>query len=311
MYQLKQVPEDFIVKEISNLKIKDSGKYSYFLLKKKNRNTLDVIKEIAKQLRIKEKQIGFAGSKDKHALTEQVISIILKKERIEQIKIDHVQLEFLGYGQEPISLGDLEGNQFEIIVRNVTKIPQPITFVENYFDEQRFSKNNAQIGKHLVKKEFAEAVKLIDHYKVQQHLPKTDAVGALRELPLRLLKMFVHAYQSYLWNETLAAQQKGKESKYSLGKFVFSEQKKDLTINLIGFTELNDPLIKNLMQKENLTHRDFIIKQIPELSMEGETRQAFVQIKDLEIEKVEDGIKVKFTLPKGSYATMVIRKLLL
>ena len=307
MYTLKQFPEDFIVKEVSNVKINDKGKYSYYLLKKKKRNTLDVIREIAKQLRIKERLIGFAGSKDKHAVTEQVISILGKKK---EVNIDNVELKFLGKGDEPINLGDLAGNKFEIIVRNVEKIPSKITFVENYFDEQRFSKHNAQIGKHLIKKEFKEAVQLIDNPKVQQHLPKSDAVGALRKLPLRLLKMYVHAYQSYLWNETLAAQLKGKECKYSLGKFVFSDEKKELSIPLIGFTELNNPVIKKIMGKEKITHKDFIIKQIPELSMEGEERKAFIEVKNLEIEK-KDNIKVKFTLPKGSYATMVIRKLFL
>tara|TARA_Y100000034_G_scaffold132757_1_gene196522 strand:+ start:754 stop:1686 length:933 start_codon:yes stop_codon:yes gene_type:complete len=309
MYTLKQFPEDFIVKEISNVKIKDQGKYYYYLLKKRNRNTLDVIKELAKQLGIKERLIGFAGSKDKHALTEQVISI---PNKVREVKIDNVELKYLGKGDQPISLGDLKGNQFEIIVRNTTKTPQKITFVENYFDEQRFSKNNAKIGKHLIKKEFQEAVKLIDNPRVQQHLPKTDSVGALRKLPLRLLKMYVHAYQSYLWNETLAAQLEGKELEYSLGKFVFTNNNKKLTIPLIGFSELNDPIIKIIMDKEKITNQDFIIKQIPELSMEGDNRQAFVKINNLEIKKLEKNIiKVKFTLPKGSYATMVIRKLLL
>ncbi|MFH1275791.1 MAG: tRNA pseudouridine(13) synthase TruD, partial [Candidatus Woesearchaeota archaeon] len=74
-----------------------------------------------------------------------------------------------------------------------------------------------------------------------------------------------------------------------------------------------------LIKKENIDYKDFIIKQIPELSLEGEERQAFVEIKDLEIGKLEQDelnnnknkIKIKFSLSKGSYATMVIRKLLL
>ena len=53
MYKLKQSPEDFIVEEISKVTIQN-GPYSYYLLKKENRNTLDVVKEIAKRLKIKE-----------------------------------------------------------------------------------------------------------------------------------------------------------------------------------------------------------------------------------------------------------------
>ncbi|MBU0459933.1 MAG: tRNA pseudouridine(13) synthase TruD [Nanoarchaeota archaeon] len=332
MYKIKQIPEDFIVKEISNVIIKDSGNYSYYLLKKKNRNTLDVVKELAKQLGIKEKQIGFAGSKDKHALTEQLISLLnVSKDKMNKIKVEHVELEFLGYGNNPISLGDLSGNIFKITVRNLDQINiNKTNFVENYFDEQRFSENNKEIGKHLVKKEFSEAVKLIDNNRVQEQLKKhpNDSIGALRILPLRLLRMYVNAYQSYLWNETLAIYLKDKENtteiNYSQGLFYFTNKKEDLKIPLIGFIEPEtNPKIKaiiiKLIKKENIDYKDFIIKQIPELSLEGEERQAFVEIKDLEIGKLEQDelnhykhkIKIKFSLSKGSYATMVIRKLLL
>src|SRR3989344_4836245 len=100
MYKLKQIPEDFVVIEISSVQTEKQGKYFYFWLKKKGLNTLDVVKELARQLRIKEKDIGFAGSKDKHAVTEQMISILgRKKEDVEKVKIENVYLEFRGYGK--------------------------------------------------------------------------------------------------------------------------------------------------------------------------------------------------------------------
>ncbi len=329
MYTLKQLPEDFIVKEIGSLQTKNQGSYLYFLLKKKNRNTLDVVKEIAKQLNLPEKQIGFAGSKDKQAITEQVCSAKgISKDKLSRLKIDNSELKFLGYNDQPVCLGNLTGNQFEITIRNLEKTEtkiKPINFVENYFDEQRFSQNNVEIGRYLVKKKFKEAVKLIDAPKVQQQQQKnpTDYVGALKQLPLRLLKMYVNAYQSYLWNETLAEYLKeGKKTrkiKYSQGYFIFTDKKENISLPLIGFTELDNPLIKKIIQKETLTHHDFIIKQIPELSLEGEERKVFVEITDLEIKPAEKDelnknkhkILVKFSLPKSSYATMVIRKLFL
>ena len=195
MYTLKQLPEDFIVREVSNVSIKDSGKYTYVKIKKKNRNTVDVVKELAKQLRIKENTIGFAGSKDRNAVTEQLCSVFnVGKERLKDVTIDNVTIECVGHGNIPISLGDLEGNKFEIVVRNLDNISvEKISFVENYFDEQRFSKNNARIGKNLIKKEFSEAVKLIDNRRVQEHMPKTDSIGALRKLPLRMVRMYINA----------------------------------------------------------------------------------------------------------------------
>ena len=335
MYTLKQLPEDFMVKEISNVKADPQGKYLYFWLKKKGLNTIDAVKEIARQLRIKEKQIGFAGSKDKHAVTEQMVSLLgVTRENVERVKINDVSLEYYGYGNKPISLGDLEGNRFEIIIRNIElEKTEKILWLENYFDEQRFSQNNVNIGKYLLKKDFRRAASFIDDLKAQKYLEQkpTDYVGALKVLPIRLLRMYVNAYQSYLWNKTVARylDQQGKTLKkidYSNGELVFisdQEKFKDLKIPLIGFghEEAEDKevqtIIDKIMEEENISYRDFIIKQIPELTLEGELRTVFVEVKDLKVGKKEKDqlnpgkkkMKVSFTLPKGSYATMAIKRM--
>ncbi len=332
MYKLKQIPEDFLVREISKVQINNKGNYLYFNVTKKNRNTLDVVKELAKQLKIKEKEIGFAGSKDKQAVTEQVISVFgVAKEKISKINIDNVTLEFMGLGSKPINLGDLEGNYFEIVVRNLDDIQiQKILYCENYFDEQRFSKNNKEMGKHLIKKEFAGAVELLNDEKCNQYLKenKNNFIGALQKIPTRLLRIYVNAYQSYLWNETVAEylKKKGtavKRLKYSLGEFVFSDEYFDVNIPLIGFDssaiengEMND-IIATIMKKEGITYHDFIIKQIPQLTLEGELRPVFCKVNDLTIGTAEkDELnpqkkkrKLSFSLPKGSYATMIIKRL--
>ncbi len=330
MYVLKQQPEDFIVKEISNIPIKDSGRYLYFRLKKKNRNTLDVVKQLAKALHIKEKQIGFAGSKDKRAITEQIISVYgAKRSSVLGATIENVHLDFLGCGDKPISLGDLQGNRFEITVRNMDDTAIGFVHqVENYFDEQRFSRSNRDIGKYLIKKQFKEALQLIDDARCNDHLSQkaNDFIGALKRLPIRLLRMYVNAYQSYLWNETVARyiREKGKEIEevdYSLGKFVFVEdvdEFRDLKVPLIGFgseemvtDEEVRKIIGGLMDEENIDYSDFVIKQVPELTLEGELRDIYVKVTDFDFPaRSSDWIEIAFTLPKGSYATIVVKKII-
>src|SRR3989338_5736687 len=172
MYQLKQIPEDFIVTEITNIEPKSSGLFVYLKLKKKNLNTLDALKIIAKKLRIKEKEIGFAGSKDKNAITEQYISLSkAKKEEALKITDRELELVFYSYGNIPISLGDLTGNHFEITIRNLEKQRiQKVNYFPNYFDEQRFSGHNLEIGRFLIKKEFSKAVELTDLRNVTEYL---------------------------------------------------------------------------------------------------------------------------------------------
>ena len=171
MYTLKQKPEDFIVKEISTVKSKESGRYAYVLVKKRNRNTLDVVKEISRQLHVPEKKIGFAGTKDKHAVTEQIMSIFgVGKSKIEKVDVENVSVEFVGFGDVPISLGDLKGNSFEIIVRHYSGNVDKVDFVVNYFDEQRFGGQNEKIGKAIVQKDFKRACELIDNEKCNEYI---------------------------------------------------------------------------------------------------------------------------------------------
>lgn len=339
MYILKQIPEDFLVTERSSVTLQQSGPYLYYKLVKKNWNTLDAVKRIAEILRIPEKQVGFAGSKDRNAVTEQLISISgVVREKIESIKLSGVELHFAGKGDVPISLGDLHSNAFEIVVRNLEQVQiKTINYIPNYFDEQRFGTHNVAIGKHLLKKDFGTAVTSLNdpryRQQIEHHLTQHshDYVGALKLLPVRLLRMYINAYQSYIWNETLAMYLKDhgrilKEVSYSLGTFLFVQNEEEfvpLQIPLIGFGtgqlefgEVKD-LITYVLQREQLTYDDFIIKQIPELTLEGELRPAFVKVQQLHIGTLEEdefhpGKKkmfLSFSLGKGSYATMVIKRL--
>jgi len=304
MYKIKQKPEDFSVKEISTIKIGDQGKYTYFLLRKRNYTTLRALEMTAKQLNIPLKKMGFAGNKDKKAITEQMCSAEGASEtRLNNIKLKDISAEFKGKGSKPICLGDLKGNKFEIVIRNTDSKPKLRKTFVNYFGEQRFSKNNAEIGKAIVKKDFKKAIKLILEGKgtiereVKKHLEKSpcDYIGGLKRIPKKILSIYIHAYQSLLWN---------KQAKNSSQEI----------IPIIGF---DSQINKNIMQEEKIKCRDFIIKQMPELSFEGGERKRIVKAENASISELQEDemntgkkkIILKFSLPKASYATEYIRQL--
>ncbi len=312
MYRLKQLPEDFKVYEVSTVKPSpEKMGYSYWKLRKQEYTTPRAAYVIAAALHIPLKYIGYAGNKDKIAITEQNISIKnCTKERGEGIELKSIELEFLGYGKKPISLGELEGNKFEITARNIETAPKKMEKFLNLFGEQRFSTNNAEVGRSIVKREFQEAVEMIlektgeQEEKVRTFLeghPK-DYVGAIRQIPKKILKIYVHSYQSRLWNETVI--------EYS--KRGITKEK----VPMIGF-EINykDDVISDIMKKEGLSERDFVIREIPELSSEGGERDMYCEIKgmdigDLEEDELNPGMKkilLKFELGKGSYATECIK----
>ena len=318
MYLIKEKPEDFVVKEIIKLNFDETGKYSYYLIKKRNYTTLEAIQRIADKLNVNAKKIGFAGTKDKVAIAEQAISILNGPKK--DLYLKDIKLKFLGKGKEQISLGDLEGNEFEIVIRNLIKkeiedIKKTDKIkIPNYFGEQRFSRNNSEIGKNIVKKNFERAVSLVLEGKgsveknIKEYLEKNNKnfVGALKLIPPKLLRMYMHSYQSDIFNRAVEIYL----NKKNINRL------KNIRIPLVGFgTELkNDKIgkiIKNLMDEEKITFRDFIIREIPELSSEGTERGLFMSTEIKILEEGKDFVKIHFKLNKGSYATEVVKQLLI
>ena len=317
MYQIKQKPEDFVVEELLGVDLKESGDYIIFELKKRNYTTERAIQQICDSIRIPRKYVGYAGSKDKVAITTQFISIFrVKKENIGRLKLKDIELKFKGCSDKPISLGDLKGNKFKIIVRSTSKPPSRTDFIPNYFDEQRFSKNNAEIGKAILKKDFKRAADLIseaskDDAKILgDYLKKksNDYVGALRLLPKKILMLYIHAFQSSVFNETVNEHLK-------LNKNKKIKEIKNIKIPLPGFgTEFSGEIgeiQRKILDREGVSPRDFIIRSLPELSSEGNERSLFAEIKNLKINEIkkEKEYLLEFELPKGSYATMVVKYL--
>ena len=321
MYVIKHIPEDFIVKEINELHFDGNGKYSYFLLKKKKYNTLRAVERIAEFHRIPLKDIGFAGNKDKNAVTEQFISIKNGKKDFECTPINDIELKFLGRGNEELFLGRLQGNQFNITIRNlnskdiekIKKSTKDNCLMPNFFGPQRFSKNNHLIGKAIIKNEFKHAIDFIldsnsDYNEmIKDHLASrnNEYVGAMKKVPMKMLRLYIHAYQSFLFNTIL--------EKYA------KKNSQKIEIPVPGFgTEFENKEVKKMtetaLKAEKVTLRDFIIRPIPDLSMEGSMRKAFVAVNDFSIiEETDDEyfnkkrkIVVSFSLPGGSYATVLI-----
>ncbi|MBN2368768.1 tRNA pseudouridine(13) synthase TruD [Candidatus Woesearchaeota archaeon] len=325
MYNLKQLPEDFIVEEIPLRELKKSGNYTYFLLEKRECNTEAAVQKIASHFKIPRKFFGYAGSKDRKAVTRQYCSV---KGRIKDSEFTGFSIKVVGYGDSPVSLGDHRGNMFTIVVRNLEKLPKKTDFIINYFDDQRFGRQNLEIGRAILKKDFRKAAGLIDFLETKYHLQENpnDFIGAIRKVPFKTMRLYINSVQSWLWNEAAAeyvtrVSKKNTTSKYRHGIFVFPEKKpKNVELPLVSFdTEFDDPEIENLynkiMGKERISIRDFIIRQIPDMTPQGDSRELVADVKDLSISSLEDDelnkdmkkATIRFELGRGCYATVVMR----
>ncbi len=373
MAKLKERPEDFFVREIKNLNLKEKGRYAYFLLRKRNMTTLDAVRRVAKELGVSAETVGTAGLKDKEAITEQFISVENPR-AIKNLREENLTLTFLGYGDEPVRMGEIEGNYFEITVRSIGKkkreyLRRSIDFVrefgfENYFGEQRFGSVKFArefVAKLLLKENYEGALKeyltsMKDRRRRRELLkrwgrwkefikfmPQTSELElsivrdlikgktfeeTLSRLPKRIKLLFSFAYQSYLWNRYLntfvVRYFKHCSVPFLQWRLSFIreitpevfEEIKDLEIPFLGtqYKPSNkkiELIIREVLEEEGLTPQDLEARRIGIKLLSDGVRKAFVFPKDLKVlEEGGDFVKLSFILPPGSYATVLLRKLL-
>ncbi len=326
MVVIKHKAEDFVVKEILDIDSlkNETGEYSLFILRKRYTDTISAISKISSHFKIDRKKIGYCGIKDKKAVTEQYISVpsFLKDKVLSSQISDEISLEYLFNVSETLNIGKNKGNYFEIVVRNLDsffndEIIKNVDYnkIPNYFGDQRFSTKNVDVGRSILKKDFLKAVDIVKEDKaysgeIEQSLERNpnDLVGALKNIPKDILIFYIHSYQSHLWN-------------LAVKKLIYQDRDvHQKNIPILGFSSELDGDVESIygeiMSQEGITLRDFIIREVSFLSMEGSTRDLFMNISDFSYEIKEDEefknkkkCLLKFELGKGSYATELVKYL--
>ena len=209
---LRTVPEDFIVEEIP---LEDhggtTGPYLICRLTKTNWELQHAVKEIAKRLGMSHRRIGWAGTKDRNAITSQWISLYnVTAEQVANVRLKDITLEPLRQSNEQLSLGDLQGNRFELVIRgcespdlaaSVNAINSTVAAgVPNYFGIQRFGAIRPvthKVGEWILKGDYEKAVMIYigdvypleaDHVKDARraYLETRDAAVAIQTLPVHM-----------------------------------------------------------------------------------------------------------------------------
>ncbi|MFA5221336.1 MAG: tRNA pseudouridine(13) synthase TruD [Methanoregula sp.] len=172
--KLRCVPEDFVVKEIPKKEYTTtSGPYLICRLTKTNWELQHAIKELSRRLGISHRRIGWAGTKDKNAVTSQFISLYnVTREAIAEVRLKDITLDVIGQANEQLSLGDLKGNRFDILIRGTehADLEKMVTDISataseslpNYFGLQRFGVIRPlthRIGELILVRDYESAVK--------------------------------------------------------------------------------------------------------------------------------------------------------
>ena len=391
--------EDFYVEEIPEIIPDGEGPNVYVWIEKLGRTTLDVVLDIARDLHISRKRMGFAGMKDKKAITRQWICIanMDSEEQFKQVEaLDIYKTDFLKIvrGRKKLRMGQLRGNKFRILVKDLKDIEKSAdvanevldelqhTGVPNYFGWQRFGKPRTithLVGEALVENDLEKAVGVYignpqedeseKNQKARQayddgnleesfnlmgkgmryekmmlkelvkaskkgELTDKDYMNALHALPKPLQRMFVHAYQSYLFNEAVSKRVEMGIDKYIEGDIIIDTEEhivRDKTPE--EFQELIDnfqasptcPLYgtkvpfaedavgkmeEDILTNYNITKANFEVPKMPRLGSHGLRRSMRFKVWDASATATDEGVLCEFSIDKGSYATAVLREIM-
>lgn len=208
--KLRTCAEDFGVTELFLYPKKDDdGSFLIAEVSSKNWENHRLVRELSKRLKISQKRISFAGTKDKRACSTQLMSFQgVTKEDVENISLNDVWIKNIYRSDKPIRLGSLLGNRFEITIRNIDQSVQPdqidsIASVihrnggfPNYYGIQRFGVIRPithLVGRHIMQDDFESAVMA---YIAHPMMGEPEHTYALRE-ELEKTRDFSKALHSY------------------------------------------------------------------------------------------------------------------
>ncbi len=398
--RLKKYPEDFVVDELIDLpESVDEGEYTIAKVWSRNWETNRLVNSLARELRIDRRQIDFAGTKDKRAITTQWMSFKVQREKMKEVSLRDVEITEAYTAKSNLYIGSHWGNSFDIIVRDMDndiegseELAEGISSelkeaggFPNWFGVQRFGTIRPithEIGRLIIEGKYEDAVKLYIAepmegesdvcYEAREFLQETwdykkaleifppgltfermmikhlvdepdDYTGALKRLPGNLLRMFVHAFQSYLFNRMvslrakrgiplndaapgdvlLPTDRKGmpnvdtpveiNERNIKKASKMVKEGKAYVSAPLFGFNSKlssgeQGEIERYVLEEEGIKKKDLIIPELPEISSKGTRRAIFAPITELDWSVDAGGLRLTFSLFKGTYATSLLRE---
>jgi tRNA pseudouridine13 synthase len=334
--RFKQDDDDFVVEELPLYPALGIGTHAYLRIEKRGITTYEAIARVARALGVSPKAVGFAGLKDAHAVAVQTLSVEhvpIATCETALASVDRVRLLDAKLHRNKIKMGHLAGNRFTLRIRGCASdaaararaVLAELARVgcPNFYGEQRFGNraDNDQVGKLLVRGDFRGACELAD--------------ADLRKKPRSLVRLYVSAYQSALFNRVVASRMPhlGRLEVGDLAYLhdrgaVFSvkdaaaEQPRADRLEISPSAPLFGTKVlvadgrpgefeRALLAEEELTRDQFHVDGVGEFT--GERRPMRIPVAGAEVRDVAgdaDAVELRFDLPRGSYATVVLNEVM-
>ncbi|MFO8234780.1 MAG: tRNA pseudouridine(13) synthase TruD [Bacteroidales bacterium] len=323
--KIKTSYENFIVNEIPAYQPSCEGEHLFIHITKKGITTKEVQKALAKIYNANSQDVEFAGIKDKYAVTSQFFSVWLhkgqEKDLVYQLeKVMPVTINSIAFHNRKLKMGHLKGNAFKIKITDIkislyeayqraSRIANIIheNGLPNFYGQQRFGidGDNAERGFNILKGKEKNHNKWLKRF-------------LLSSLQSHLFNYYLtRRIEHNLFNRILKGDIAKKQD--TGGLFVVEEmeqEQKRLQNKEICFT---GPMYGKKMkqagdeagefEKTILDENDITPEELKEAKITG-TRRAGIILPEITMNQEEDGLILKFTLPKGAFATIVLREIM-
>jgi len=321
---IKSCPEDFVVDEVPLYLPCGEGDHMYLHFRKTGLNTRQVVTRLARILEVDPETIGTAGLKDRDAVTSQWLSApaaAFKDISPDQLEIPGVTILEHGLHGNKLKIGHLIGNRFTIRIRfceedSLDRAQAVVDRIRqqgmvNFYGEQRFGYEGANVtegkkilqGEKFVKQGFLRRI-LISAY--QSHVFNGYAI----------IRLQAGLARTVLRGDVMKKTDKGaifiaedpveENRRLEAGEIV-------PTGPMVG-QKAKSPLWEALDFEQEclqaLGYTDKIGEGLRRNKMLGSRRPLLVYPQDITVEQDECGLLLSFMLPKGSFATVLLREII-
>ena len=314
---LKAECADFVVKEQLGYDMSGDGEFVAVKVRKTDCNTLFVGEQLAKFAGISARNMSYAGLKDRKAVTEQWFSLQMPGQPtpdFSQFSLEGVEILDVNRHQRKIRIGSLQGNHFEILLRNAEETDElkvRLDFLAkngfpNYFTEQRFGRDGNNLTQAL---RWANG-----EIKVKDRNKRSFYLSAARSEMFNLIlskRMELNLAQQILVGDVL--QLNGSYSWFVVDESEdlaqlqqrLAQQDVLLTAPLIGEEEKSAVDFEH----EIFAQHQALFALMRQERMKAARRPILMHPQYFQWQFEPNGLHLQFALPAGSYATALIREL--
>ncbi len=320
--RLRARPEDFQVTELPLITPTGEGSHLWLEVEKRGANTDWVATQLARAAGCAARDVGFAGMKDRHAVTRQWYSLPLPAPGVDDWaawQIDGVRiLQAIPHGRK-LKRGALRGNHFLILLRELSadegqqeQLQQRLQRIRecglpNYFGAQRFGHGGRNVSAGV------------------------RWLQSGGRLPRNKRSLYLSAVRSFLFNHVLARRVEQANWNLLLGgeiaalegsRSVFvcqlpdeelSQRCRDFDLHPTGPLPGRGGMLPEHraaeLENDVLQPYGDVIEALGKAAVDASRRALRLPVADLQWQFEAGGLQLEFTLPAGAYATTVIDEL--